>query len=438
MSIDRKPQTRRERKISPARIAAFDVLYKIEADGGYSSILLPLVADTLKPRDRALCHEITLGVLRKMLALDRIIDQMARGKKLDTEVRIALRIGLYQLMFLDRVPDHSAIDESVSLAARAKKTSAKGLVNAILRNAIRNGVQPLYSDDGDKTSVETSHPEWLLERWGNQFGDDTAAKIAAANNSVPKMAFRLTKIGAGTSIPTEAIQSSIVDGCFSVERVTPEVRELADKGLIYFQDEGSQLVGQITAHFPGGCLLDVAAAPGSKTTQIASTGRFSTIVAGDLHMHRLSVLSDSCQRQGVDAVHLVQYNAENALPFADGSFDTVLLDAPCSGTGTIRHNPEIRYKLRESDIAELSSKQLKILNNASKLVAPGGRVVYSTCSLEREENEEVIDRFLLENEGWQKISPRVPAGLVTADGYIRTFPHQHETDGFFVAVLGKD
>lgn len=438
MSNDRKPGNRRPRVISPARTAAFDILQKIESEGAYSSVLLPLATESLDPRDRALSYEITLGVLRKKLLLDHLIGQKTRGKKLDPEVEIAIRIGLYQLLFLDRVPKHAAIDESVSLAARAKKTSAKGLVNAILRAVDREGGRQEFPDYLEKVSIETSHPQWLLDRWAKQFGSDEAGKIAEANNSAPKAAFRLTARSNGVTLPEDLKKSEFVEGCLLADRQSAELRKLADEHLIYFQDEGSQLVGQIAAGMPGRRLLDLAAAPGSKTTQIAATGHFSLIVAGDIHGHRIAVLSENCRQQGVDGVRLVQYDAEDGLPFAEGAFDTILLDAPCSGTGTIRHNPEIRYNLNESDISDLSAKQRRILENASKLLAPGGRLVYSTCSLEKEENEDVIQSFLTANIGWKLIIPQVQKSFLTAGGFVRTFPNRDQMDGFFVAVLEKD
>lgn len=410
-------------KISPARTAAFDILLKIEKDGAYSSALLPVYEEKLDPRDRALCHEIVLGVLRRKLYLDRVILQF-NSKKLDAEVRIALQIGLYQLLFLDKVPDFSAINESVNLVQRAKKTSAKGFVNAILRKASKGVPELKYEDEREKLAVETSHPRWLIEKWIADFGLEETRKLAEANNERGRTVFRTTR-------KLEAPLTGNEDAA--------ELNRLAAEGKIYFQDEGSQLVASAAEPEAGQRFLDVCAAPGGKTTAIAGSfydaGNF--IAAGDLHRHRLNTLRAACDLQGTDNVKVVQYDAAAALPFADESFDVVLVDAPCTGTGTIRSNPELRYLLQESDLAELSNKQLEILKNASKLVKRGGRLVYSTCSLEKEEGEEVVRNLLNLPLDLALTPPAVPARFLTKDGFGRTFPQRDDMDGFFIAAFEK-
>jgi 16S rRNA (cytosine967-C5)-methyltransferase len=217
------------------------------------------------------------------------------------------------------------------------------------------------------------------------------------------------------------------------------LRELADVGEIYFQDEASQLVARIAATDFGMRFLDVCAAPGGKTTLVASAiqPEGKLLVAGDVHSSRAKLLKATCIRQGASFVSAVQYDAEFELPFADASFDTVLVDAPCSGTGTIRHNPEIRYFLEPGDFAELANKQRRILNNASKLVRPGGRLIYSTCSIQTEENEVVCHEFLDRTAKFAKVRPEVPDALLTGDDFARTFPHRDRTDGFFIAEFRR-
>jgi 16S rRNA (cytosine967-C5)-methyltransferase len=425
-------------KISPARTAAFDILIKIETDKAFSSVMLPVFEENLSPADRGLCHELVLGALRKQIYLDKIIDAFAGGKKLDSAVRIAIRLGLYQLKFLDRIPDHSAINESVNLVQRAKKTSAKGLVNAVLRRVTREDIALEFADEIERISVERSHPRWLVERWIGLFGVDETERLAAANNEVPKLAFRFTAKSSRKDAE-HAKRSEFVEGCFIGESFDPELRKLAESGDIYFQDEASQMVASIVQLRSGENFLDVCAAPGSKTTMIAAEflNNENLIVAGDNNTSRLDFLQQNCAAQGVGFVNIVQYDAENTLPFAAESFDAVLVDAPCSGTGTIRHNPEIRYFLDEADIAELSDKQLRILENASKLVKTGGRLVYSTCSLEREENEAVCEKFMSGNKAFVKVVHDVLSRFVTDDGFARTFPHRDNMDGFFIAVFER-
>lgn len=423
-------------KISPARVAAFDILKRIETERAFSSVLLPEYEASLSPKDRSLCHQLTLGVLRKQIYLDRIIDHFAGGKKIDVAVRVILRLGLFQLNFLDKVPDHSAVDESVNLVQQAKKSSAKGFVNAILRRSLREPFLSEYSDDIDRLSVETSHPRWLIEKWIAQFGAENAGAIAAANNQQPKMAFRLTA-KSPQGLKFEGVQrSEIVESAFVVNRLTPEIADAAARGDIYFQDEGSQLVAQAVELPDGASFLDVCSAPGSKVSQIATRAK-DLIVAGDLYEKRVRFLKENCANQGADNVRIVQYDAEFALPFADESFDVVLVDAPCSGTGTIRHNPEIRYALAPGDFDELSRKQRRIMANASKLVKKGGSLIYSTCSLEIEENEAVAEDVLSGNGDFEKVRPSVPERFLRNDRYARTMPHRDEVDGFFIAAFNR-
>ncbi len=449
-------QTLRKRKaaelqfkmnISPARIAAFTILNRIETEGAYSSVLLSHFGEEMDPRDRGLMYELTLGVLRKRLYLDRVIDHFSSNKKLDLDVRMAIRLGLFQLLFLDRVPDHSAINESVNLAVAAKKRSAKGFVNAILRRSTRETAELKFDSEIDKASVMASVPLWLIKRWEEQFGRERAVALAHAANEQPKLSFRLTQKGFNAKFDPEA-ELDVVDASeilrvgFIAHRNSPELRLVADNGLIYFQDEGSQLVAHSLGLSPGENFLDVCAAPGSKTTLVAighGSGK-GQIVAGDINGKRLSFVKESCERQGVRNVELVRFDAETVLPFAAEAFDVVLVDAPCTGTGTLSHNPEIRYALLPEDPEVLKTKQLRILTSASKMVKKGGRLIYSTCSLEIEENEAVVEAFLAEKEEsivFEPVLPDVPGRLHTSQGFARTFPDRDGIDGFFIASLRR-
>jgi 16S rRNA (cytosine967-C5)-methyltransferase len=424
--------------VSPARSASFLALLLIAKESAFSSATLPEVTRDLSPRDSSLCYEIVLGTLRRQIYLDRLIDLFVSNKKLDIEVRIALRIGLFQLAFLDRVPSFSILNESVELVRKAKKTSATGLVNAVLRRASR-GLEDLpYNDELDRISVQTSHPRWLIEKWTKQFGAERAASIASANNSPQGIAFRLTGRSSNTrDARAEWKKSATVSGCFSVERMSEELIELANAGEIYFQDEASQMVGSAVEVGSGGLFLDVCAAPGGKTTLISSRHREAKIlVAGDLPEKRVRLLKENCVRQNAKA-SVVRCDALGGLPFADGTFDTILLDAPCSGTGTIRHNPEIRYTVEPEAIGQFGVKQLSLLMSASKLLRLGGKLYYSTCSLETEENEEVIKKFIDNGSDLSLVSPGLEDRFVTSEHFARTFPDRDNMDGFFLAVLKR-
>lgn len=424
-------------KISPARTAAFDILVRISKEKAFSSVLLPIFEAQLARSDAALCHEITLGVLRRQFYLDRVIDVLAGGKKLDAEIRISLRIGLYQLIFLSKIPPHSAVDESVNLVLRAKKRSAKGFVNAVLRRFLRETPEISFRDEVDRISTTTSHPKWLLEKWIRDHGIETASKLAAANNELPRSAFRILHDSPEVrELSGNCRKSEDAPDCWVIDKPDPRFMKLAEEGALYLQDEGSQIVGNAVDVPDRGRFLDVCAAPGGKTGLIArKSPQGSLIVAGDLHRTRARHLLENCERQAPGRVSVFQYDAAVSLPFAENSFDSVLVDAPCSGTGTIRHNPELRYLLEEKDFAELQRKQLTILENASKLVVSGGELIYSTCSLEREENEDVAAEFLNRNADFRIIPPRVSARLITTDGFARTWPHRDAMDGFFIAAF---
>ena len=409
--------------VSPARIAAYEILLRVERDQAFSSALLPRYESELGEKDAGLCHQIVLGVLRRKLYLDKRIREHAGPKKIDLEVLTALRIGAYQLLELDRVPDHSAVNESVGLVQRARKTSAKGFTNAILR---RIAAAPVQQD------ADLSHPDWLLERWARQFGRERAVAIAEANNRPSRIAFRRT---AKDGEAPDSTTSNIVDGAFIADRLSASLRDLAEQGKIYFQDEASQMVAGLVSSPDGGRFLDVCAAPGGKTSLIALKNQTASVIAGDLYYSRVELLRSNCVRQGISSVQVVQYDAAISLPFAEASFDAVLVDAPCSGTGTIGSNPEIRYSLRPEDIEQLSRKQLSILRNASKLVKSGGRLYYSTCSLELEENEEIVAAFLAEENDFTAVSDSIDARFKTPEGFGRTFPDRDGNDGFFFAEL---
>jgi 16S rRNA (cytosine967-C5)-methyltransferase len=424
--------------ISPARTAAFDVLFRVEAEHAFTSILLPLHEKGLSNVDRALCHELVLGVLRRQIWLDRVIDILTDGKRVEAEVRIALRLGVYQLQFLSRVPPHSAVNESVELVRWARKTSAKGFVNAVLRRFANGAPRIDYRDELERLSVENSHPPWLIERWIRTFGLEEAEKQLCANNDAGPLAFRVLNHNSETDrLVAKARKSDAVTGCYVLDGPSAELVQLAEEGLLYIQDEGSQLVAASVEIPASGCVLDVCGAPGGKTGWIARANPSALIVAGDLYAHRLKLLRDNLRRQFVSNTALVRHNAEAELPFKPESFEAVLVDAPCSGTGTIRRNPEIRYSLRPSDIDELASKQRHIVENASKLVEPGGQLIYSTCSLETEENEQVVAAFLETTPGFALARPRVPDRFITGEGFARTFPYRDGMDGFFIADLRR-
>lgn len=453
-------------KVSPARRAAFEILRRVEDEGAYSSVLLAAIGDGLSAKDRSLCHELVLGVLRNRLWLDRAIEHFGSRKieKLDLPVTLAFRLGLYQLCFLTRIPPSAAVNESVNLVRASRLKSAAAFVNAVLRRATRaSDYDPSadVDDDLEKLAIETSHPHWLVERWSSQFGFDEAAALARTNNQPAPPAFRFTaralRSGAPRALIEELeaagvhlIESKIAPGAWRFSRLSrahentgrdaggphARMRALQSDGLIYFQDEASQLVAHLVGAREFDRVLDVCAAPGSKSTLIAALAPDALVVSGDLYEPRAQLVRAFAHNQHASNISVIQHDATRELPFPSQSFDRVLVDAPCSGTGTLRHNPEIRWRLRESDIAELAAKQKQILQNAAAVVKAGGRLVYSTCSVERGENEAIVAEFL-KDKAFERAKLEAPGNLLTAQGAVRTWPQRDDVEGFFVTAFRR-
>lgn len=441
--------------MSPARQRAYDILLRVETERAYAAPLLAAPGEPeLSREDRALAQEIVLGVLRFQLSLDYFIGRYCERPiaRLDVPVLIALRIGLYQLRNLARVPRSAAVNESVKLVKRSGTASAAGLVNAVLRKAVRSPDEKpgdRIADPGERASVELSHPRWMLERWQASRGLEEGRQLALANNTPPATSFRVNTLRASidevlSDLDAKGVTvraSQLAPGGFVLESGPARlINEAARLGLIYIQDEASQLVSVLLEPRSGHRVLDLCAAPGSKSSHIAAlTEDKSWIIASDFHHHRLRVLRATCRRLGVTSIDSIAMNATQALPFIESAqtFDRVLLDAPCSGTGTLRSNPEIKWRLSHEDLARLSELQLNLLDRAAVAVALEGRLVYSTCSIEREENEQVVGRFLASNTAFKVVRPNARADLITPEGFVRTFPHKHGCDGFFAAVLER-
>jgi 16S rRNA (cytosine967-C5)-methyltransferase len=380
--------------ISPARSAAFEILRLVD-QGGYASDLLASRTAGLDSRDAGLAEEIVLGSLRRQAQLDFLIGHFSQrpAARLDAEVRIALRMGVYQMRYLTRVPPHAAVGESAEIVRRARKRSAVSFVNAVLRKVHRN---PVAWPD---RATELSHPAWLLERWERRYGAQTMEKIARANLAPPETYVRIP----GPPPSGLEVEATEVPAAYRLVRGEP-------RGL-RIQDIGSQSIVPLLELQAGQTFLDVSAAPGNKTAQALESG--VRAVACDVNFRRLSSVRDL----GCD---LVVLDGTRPLPFRR-LFDRILLDAPCSGTGTLARNPEIKWRLRPEDISGLRPRQAAMLRNALQRLAPGGRLVYSTCSLEAEENEEVV-----------KEAPGRVLRLW------RRLPGVDPGDGFFAAVITSE
>ncbi len=450
--------------VSPARAAAFDILLRIERESSYASDLLHSTAhERLSTPDHALATELVMGVLRWRSCLDAGIATASSQplSKLDLEILIALRLALYQFLWLDRIPQRAALHESVELVKRARKRSAAPFVNAVLRKLSVAPPSRKTAED-EPSSPEAlahafAHPLWLVERWTLEYGLSAAHQICQHNQSVPATSIRLRTPDAERHLHHEGIilaPGSLLASAGRVEAGDITKTQAFRNGDAVIQDEASQLVAALVGPSPHGGrsqILDCCAAPGGKTLAIADHNPTAAITAVELHPHRARLLQKLLHAHPAQAgrIQIVTADAQH-LPVSE-QFDRVLADVPCSGTGTLARNPEIKWRLSVDDLVELQKRQLAILRSALAQVAPGGRLIYSTCSLEKEENESVVEQALSEIKSYRVLDCRIeldriksagelswpdPASL-TRGPYLRTIPGLHPCDGFFAAVLEK-
>jgi len=441
--------------VSPARAAAFEILLRVERDESYASELLhSSQLATLSSIDHGLATELVMGVLRWRSLLDRRLASASSQKldRLDSEVLAALRLGLYQLQFLSRVPARAAIFESVELVKAARKSSAAPFVNAILRKAERNTAESTLEAivnraDAGQLAACSAHPEWLVARWVERYGLAAAQQICLHNQSVPGTAIHLHDDQAERELAEAGVllrPGLLLSGARRVDSGDVTKTRAYREGRISIQDEASQLIALLAGQ--GEKILDCCAAPGSKTALLAKRNPRASVFASELHPHRARLLRHLVN---LPNVRIVAADARH-LPFASG-FDRILADVPCSGTGTLAHNPEIKWRLKPGDLSDLQSRQIAILKSALAHLAAGGRLVYSTCSLEPEENEAVVEAALDGASGLSQIDCRAEleqlrrsnelcwddVGSLLAGSYLRTIPGEHPCDGFFATILER-
>jgi 16S rRNA (cytosine967-C5)-methyltransferase len=441
------------------RRAAFDILLRIEKERSFADILIDheLSKDFIKGADRGLLTELVYGVLRRQGTLDHIISQFSkqRPEKLELFVLLLLRLGLYQAFFLDRVPVSAAVNETVNIA-KELAPRASGFINAILRSADR-GRDTISYPDRDTSPVQYlaarySHPAWLAEQWCEQLGVDAAEALAAAMAEPPpftvrtntlritrdELLARLTQEGVSCSATAWSPDGIRLNQSGAITKL-PSFRD----GLFTVQDESSQLAPIFLDPKKGERVLDACAAPGGKTTQIAQLmGDQGEICACDVNHKKLRLIRETCDRLGINSVRTFTMDAtttSNAVK--DTLFDRILVDAPCSGLGVIRRNPEGKWWKTAADLGQLAQTQLAILENLSQYLAPDGTLLYATCSTSRQENEGVVDTFLVRHPEFSPVDlrPLFPgfAPLLTERGFFRSWPHRDGMDGFFAARLQK-
>jgi 16S rRNA (cytosine967-C5)-methyltransferase len=450
---------------APARVAAFHALRAI---GGERADLPSALAQAREhltdERDRGLAAEIVTGSLRWQRSLDHLVEHFANRKlaKVDRDVLHILRLSLYQLLHLDRVPASAVVDDAVDLTRHARKGSATGFVNAVLRSALRQRhrlplpARPALRERGESKGerdaaiaylgITHSHPDWLVGRWVDRLGLEGAERWVRFNNETPRLTLRAntlraTRDGVAASLAAAGVETEPTryapDGLL-VTAGNP-LRVPAD-GSFFVQDEASQLVSVAAGARPGERVLDLCASPGGKTVAMAADmDDRGVLVACDVRARRVNLLRDTVRLSGARCIRLARVPAAGPLPF-DRVFDRVLVDAPCSGLGTIRRDPDIRWRREESDLPALAADQLALLERAASVLRAGGRLVYATCSSEPEENEAVVDAFLSRHPDFTPVDLHEDAApllqpLLDDRGTLRTQPFVHGLEAFFAAVL---
>lgn len=433
---------------------AIKILNRIDRTDAYLDKLLEIEIKNsdLSGQDKALLYEIVHGVMRWLGRIDWILIGFYKGQfsKCIPNVKNSMRVALYQILFLDRVPNYAAVNEAVDFVKKLQGQKSADLTNAVLRSIIRakDGIRyPKKDEDlAAYMSAYYSHPSWLVKRWLNRYGEQQTEQLLIANNHRPSLHIRLnnlkTNIEKLKSLMHE-VDLKFTDGLYNKEFIRlAALTNITDwkyfkEGYFNVQDESTGISPKLLDLKPGMKVLDMCAAPGGKTGHIADImNNEGEIVALDRYESRLKILEKNLDRLGVTNVRAIVADANE---FEENDFDRILIDAPCSGLGTLTKKPDIKWQRDVIDLRKLSVYQTELLRSAAKLLKVGGVFVYSTCTIEPEENWEVIERFLVENPEFELESAKdfINEKLVDEKGYVRTLPHMHSIDGAFAARLVK-
>lgn len=450
-----------KKRQASARDTALQVLTSVEQEGAYSNLLLhgALQRSGLSPADVGLATELVYGTISRQNTIDYFLEQfVAKGMaKLQPWVRNLLRLSFYQLYYLDRIPPHAAVNEAVNIAKKRGHQGISGMVNGVLRNVLRRKEELQIPKDlpaVQRIALEYSHPEWLVSRWVKQYGEDITEEICRANNETPSVSVRVNTsvisreqlIKAMKEQNIEVIPSFVSsDGIIVLSGGNMALTSWYREGLISVQDESSMLVGEAVDPQPGMSVLDCCAAPGGKTCHIAEkldgTGN---VIANDFHPHKAKLIEDQAHRLGLRNILTI---SGDALKLADQypaeSFDRVLLDAPCSGLGVIRRKPDMKWTKQANDIVQIASIQSELLDAVCGLLKPGGMLVYSTCTIERSENAEMVSKFLERHPEFELVTELPEAWKELEEASSREsigfqiLPQDYHSDGFYIARLVK-
>lgn len=442
------------------REIALKVLFDVNEKQAYSNISLNkhLEAYDLKKVEKSFITELVYGTIQWRLTIDWIIQKFSsvKLKKMSPWILNILRLGVYQIMYLDKVPESAACNESVNLAKKYGHSTTSRFVNAVLRNLVRNKENIEYPDrEKDFENflcIKYSHPEWMVKNWIKRFGNDFTEALLISNNKLPDFSIRVNTLKLTKAQLIEQFDQNNIeymDGKYIEDALILKnpsgisKMEVFKQGYFHIQDESSMLVGGILDPKPGELVMDVCSAPGGKATHLAQLmGNKGTVIARDIHKHKISIINDTAKRLGIDIIKAEHFDAtivdENYL----NRVDKVLVDAPCSGLGIINRKPDIKWSRTIEDKKGITEIQIKILKTAAEYVKGGGTLVYSTCTIEWEENEGIIKEFLKSNKEFylEDLTPFIPSKIIKAtakEGYIQLLPSIDEIDGFFIARLKK-
>lgn len=443
-----------------ARETAIIILDKVLSEKAYSNLALKhgLENSNLSRVDKALVTEIVNGSLKNLIKLDYIIGQFVKTNvsKLDKHVEDILRTGIYQIMYLDRIPDSAVCNEGSNLARKYSNEGAVKFVNGVLRNVSRNKESIQFPDKIKEPlrylSVVYSHPIWIVEKWLGEFGFEFTEQLLIANNKVPNFTIRVNSLKTDRESLMKILDQEGIEygeGIYNEEALyikgtsAIENKSSFRQGLYQIQDESSMLVGRVLDPKPGDLVIDICSAPGGKTTHAAelmeNKGR---IIARDVYQHKLDLIQQNCKRLGINIVETEIFDAKELDRKLVGKVDKVLLDAPCSGLGVLRRKPDMKLKKTPDNFDELNKLQQQMLSKAAEYVKPQGVLVYSTCTINKSENIKVIEAFLRNREDFylEDLSKLLPENLESntkTKGYVEIFPNIHGIDGFFIARLRR-
>lgn len=447
--------TKKQEKIwvGNVRDAALTILMAVEKQQAYSNLLLHQTIEkyNIEDKDRALLTELTYGTIQYKMTLDYYLQPFIKGKLEDWVLQL-LRLSLYQIQYLSRIPDHAAVNEAVNIAKKRGHKGIAGVVNGILRSILREGVRSTeeIKDEVERLSIETSHPLWMVKRFISEYGFETTANMLRENNEPPVTTLRVNlfkrTVDQVLHLMTQegyvVAQSEVIPECIYLYNAQAAKTTAFQKGFVTIQDESSMIPAYALQVEPGMTVLDMCSAPGGKTTHIAekmkNTGK---LIAMDIHQHKLKLVKENADRLGFSFIETVEKDGRKASEeYPEQSFDRILVDAPCSGLGVMKRKPDIKYTKNEKDFASLKPIQLNLLEEAYKLLKKDGLLVYSTCTVDREENEGTAKLFLEAHPDMQlQAFPDVIKNIKDnqQDGMLQLFPQDLRSDGFFVSVFKK-